>query len=168
MSIPKRVAVGALSLSALAFIGLTSEEGFTDKAVIPTRGDRPTVGLGSTYRDDGTPVRMGDTITVPQAIKRSYSHITKDESRLRQCVTAPLSQVEYDTLVNFSYQYGVAATCASGMVRHANAGRYAQACGVYLEYRYSAGYDCSTPGNKVCSGVWARSQARYAACLEAQ
>ena len=29
-------------------------------------------------------------------------------------------------------------------------------------------YDCSTPGNKVCRGVWTRQQARHAACMEAQ
>jgi hypothetical protein len=29
-------------------------------------------------------------------------------------------------------------------------------------------FDCSTPGNKVCRGVWTRQQARHAACMEAQ
>jgi hypothetical protein len=35
-------------------------------------------------------------------------------------------------------------------------------------YKFSAGYDCSTPGNKICSDVWNRSKDRYAACMGAQ
>ena len=42
-----RVAVGALSLSAAALIGLATHEGYTGKAVIPTKGDVPTVGFGA-------------------------------------------------------------------------------------------------------------------------
>ena len=163
-----RTTVAALALSATALVALVSHEGYTDKAVVPTKGDRPTIGFGSTFRDDGTPVQMGDTITAPKALARTLAHIQKDESALRQCVTAPLHQREYDLLVDFSYQYGAKATCASSMVRLANAGRYAESCGAYLRYRFAAGYDCSTPGNKRCWGVWTRQLNRYNQCMEAQ
>ena len=43
-----------------------------------------------------------------------------------------------------------------------------QACQALLRYRFSAGYDCSTPGNRICPGVWTRQQARHAACMAAQ
>lgn len=163
-----RTKIGALSLSAVAFIGLVTHEGYKESAYIPTVGDKYTIGFGSTFRDDGSPVRMGDTITPPQALARTLAHIEKDESALRQCVTAPLHQREYDLLVDFSYQYGAKATCASSMVRLVNAGQYAQACGAYLRYRFAAGYDCSTPGNKRCMGVWTRQLNRYTSCMEAQ
>ena len=163
-----RIATAILSLSAAALVAITASEGYTDKAIIPTQGDRPTVGFGSTYRDDGSPVRMGDTITAPKALARTLAHIQKDESALRQCVTAPLHQREYDLLVDFSYQYGAKATCASSIVRLVNAGQYAQACGAYLRYRFAAGYDCSTPGNKRCWGVWTRQLNRYNQCMEVQ
>lgn len=164
----QRTAIASLTLSAAALVGLVAHEGFTDRAFIPTQGDRATVGFGSTFRDDGTPVQMGDTITPQRALKRTLAHIGKDEGRLRGCVTAPLSQVEYDTLVDFSYQYGVATTCGSSIMRHLNAGRYAQSCNSYLAFRFAAGYDCSTPGNKRCAGVWTRQLERQAACLNAQ
>ena len=42
-----RVLVAGLSLSAAAFVGLAVHEGYTSRAVVPTKGDRPTVGFGS-------------------------------------------------------------------------------------------------------------------------
>lgn len=168
MSQKSRIIVAALSLSAAAFVGLTIEEGYTEKAVIPTKGDRATVGFGSTFRDDGTPVRMGDTITPPKALARTLNHIGKDEGMIKRCVTAPLNQVEYDTLVSFAYQYGADTLCKSSIVARANAGDYAGACDAYLKYRFAAGYDCSTPGNKRCAGVWTRQLERYNACKGAK
>ena len=163
-----RIAFAALTLSAAGFAGLVLEESYTSSAVVPTKGDRPTVGFGSTFRDDGSPVQMGDTITPARAIARSVAHIAKDESGLRKCVTGAMSQVEYDILLKFSYQYGVAATCNSSMVRNVNAGNYARACEGYTLYKFSAGFDCSTPGNRVCGGVWTRNLERRDMCLAAQ
>lgn len=167
-----RVLVAALSVSAAAFGALVTHEAYTDKAVIPTKGDRPTVGFGSTFDEKGAPVRMGDTITPVQAVQRSLAHIAKDETRLKSCVTAPLSQGEYDVLVSFAYQYGSKVACESSVVRLINAQRYAEACDAYLLYKRAAGYDCSTlidgEPNKRCWGVWERSLWRQRACLEAQ
>ena len=187
---PTRIAVAALSLSAAGFVGLVAHEGYTDRAIIPVKGDRPTVGFGSTFRDDGTPVRMGDTITPPRAVARTMAHIAKDETRLKQCVTAPVNQVEYDLLVDHAYQYGAVATCGSGVVRLTNQARYAEACEAYLAWRFmtspvarpgwepfrfdSSGrpirwrFDCTTPGNRVCAGVGKRSAERAAKCMAAQ
>jgi lysozyme len=162
-----RTAIGALSLSAAAFVALVAHEGYTDRAIIPVKGDRPTVGFGSTFRDDGTPVQMGDTITAPRAVARSLAHISKDETALKRCVTGPLSQAEYDGLVDFSYQYGTAAACRSSIVRHINAGEYVQACQAYGRFKYVAGRDCSIRSNG-CYGVWTRSQERVRKCMEAQ
>lgn len=163
-----RIAIAALSLSAAGLVGIVAHEGYTERAVVPTQNDRPTVGFGSTFREDGTPVQMGDAITPHRALARTAAHIAKDESGLKRCVTGALNQTEYDVLVDFAYQYGVPATCASRMVREVNAGNYAAACRAYTLYRYSGGFDCSTPGNRRCWGVWARNLERQKRCLEAQ
>ena len=163
-----RVRVAVLAFSLAGFVGLVAHESYTDRAIVPTKNDRPTVGFGSTFRDDGRPVQMGDTITPPKAIARSAAHIAKDEAGLKRCVTGDMNQVEYDTLVDFAYQYGVAATCSSSMVRGINAGDYVVACNAYTRYKFSGGFDCSIPGNKVCAGVWARNLERQAKCLSAQ
>lgn len=162
-----RTAVAALSVSAAAFVALIGQEGWTDKAVIPVKGDVPTVGPGLTKRADGSPVQLGDTVKPLEGVQRSLSHIQSGERSIKSCVTAPLSQAEYDLMVDFSYQYGTAALCKSSIAGEANAGRYQQSCEAYLKYRFVAGRDCSLAGSG-CRGVWTRSQGRYQACMAAQ
>lgn len=164
-----RIHIAALSLSAAAFVGLVLSEGYSDTAIIPITGDRPTVGFGSTFDESGRPVKAGDKITPPKAVARSLIHIQKDETRLKQCVTAPLSQVEYDILVDFAYWRGAGGACRSDVVKHINAGRYADACAAYLvlDSRRAAGKDCAIAANK-CRGVWLRAQERNAKCMGAQ
>ncbi len=172
----RRVSVAVLTLSAAGLVSILSQEDYTERAIIPTKNDRPTVGFGSTFRDDGTPVRMGDTIKPVQAIKRSIAHIAKDETALKKCVTGPMSQVEYDILVDFFYQYGQTQTCNSSMVRFVNEGKYTQSCNAYTLYKKSGGYDCSAmiktkdgyKRNDVCWGVWTRNLERRDKCLAAQ
>jgi len=164
-----RIVIPGLSLSAMAFVGLLLSEGYTDTAVVPIAGDRPTVGFGSTFKEDGSPVKMGDTITPPKAVARSLDHIQKSEAVLKKCVTAPLSQAEYDILVDFSYWRGANGACRSDVVKHINAQRYADACAAYLllDSRRAAGKDCSLPGSG-CRGVWLRAQERNRQCMEVQ
>jgi len=163
-----RISALALTLSFGGWVWLAQEESYTPQAVIPTKGDVPTVGFGSTRHADGSPVQLGDKLDPVRAVRTSAAHLSRDEAALRKCVTAPVSQAEWDLLVDFAYQYGAPTACKSAMVRAINAGRYAEACEGYLLYRYAAGFDCSTPGNKRCAGVWTRSQARAQKCREAQ
>lgn len=167
-----RSVISALTLSAAGLVSIFQDELFVDKAMIPTKNDRPTVGFGSTFREDGSPVQMGDTIGPVQAISRSLAHINKDEARLKRCVTGAMYQAEYDILVDFSYQYGVRRTCESAMVLNTNAGNYEAACNSYTLYKRSGGYDCSTlingKPNKRCWGVWTRNLERKNRCLAAQ
>lgn len=182
-----RTQIAALSVSAAAFVALMGQEGWTEKAVIPVKGDVPTIGPGLTKRADGSPVQMGDTIKPLEGVRRSLAHIQKDEAGIKSCITAPLSQTEYDLALDFSYQYGVSAFCNSSIAREANAGRYVRSCEAYKEFRLVRAergerpgpgfvmgkdgvlrYDCSTPGNRRCWGVWTRSQERYQTCMAAQ
>lgn len=163
-----RIVFASMLLSSVGLVALVLEEHYTGSAVIPTKNDRPTVGFGSTFREDGSPVQMGDTITPPKALARALAHIQKDKSGLDKCITGATNQVESDLLIKFSYQYGVRATCNSSMVRNVNAGRYVEACNAYTLYKYSGGFDCSIPGNKICAGVWSRNLKRKAQCLAAQ
>lgn len=117
-----------LALSAAGLVGITVSESFTDKAVIPVKGDVPTIGFGSTRRDDGTAVKMGDKITPPKALERALRDINKFEGAIKQCVTVPLYQHEYDAYVELAYNIGPAAFCGSTLVRKLNAADYAGAC----------------------------------------
>lgn len=167
-----RTAIGSLTLSFAAGVALLADEGFTDRAVIPVKGDVPTVGFGMTERPNGTPVRMGDTTTPVDALKRSQAYLARAEGRVKACVTADLYPDEFDTMMNFGYQYGQTALCKSDIVKKANVGDYIGSCKAYLNYRFVKGYDCSTmidgQRNKVCWGVWTRSKERHDKCMGAQ
>jgi len=164
-----RILVAALSLSAAAFVGLTLDEGYSRAAMIPTRGDVPTLGFGSTTHADGRAVKLGDTTTPPQALQRTLVYLQADEADMRRTLAGvALHQAEYDVYIDWRYQYGATAWRNSSMLRELKAGNYSAACQALLRYRYSAGFDCATPGNRVCSGVWTRQQARHAQCMAAQ
>lgn len=164
-----RLAIAAMTLSASAFVGILSNEGYTETAVVPTRNDRPTVGFGSTFRDDGTPVRIGDRITPLRAVQRAATHLTREEAAFRASLPGvELHQAEYDVYMDWIYQYGAGAWAASSMRRELLAGRHAAACDALLLYRKSGGHDCSIPGNKICAGVWTRQLSRHKTCMEAQ
>ena len=171
MNLPNkgRIAIGALSLSAAGFLGIVTSESYTDTAVIPTQNDRPTVGFGSTFNEDGTPVKMGDKTTPARALLKAQAHITKEEQIFRASLPeVKLYQAEYDLYMDWVYQYGTGAWMNSSMRRELLAGDYRGACDALLKYKFSGGHDCSVPGNKVCYGVWARQLARHKKCMEAQ
>lgn len=118
-----RRAVASLTLSAAALVGIVMSESYTDRAVIPVPGDVPTIGFGTT---EG--VKLGDKITPPVALKRALVDVQKFEGALKACVTAPLSQGEYDAWISFSYNVGASAFCRSTAVKKLNAGDYEGAC----------------------------------------
>ena len=169
MSKGPRLAIAALALSAAGLVGLVNHEGFVKDAMTPIPGDRPTVGFGSTFKEDGTPVQLGDSVTPHRALRMSLTHIAKDELNLKRCVSAPMSQVEYDILVDFAYWRGSGGACRSEVVKAINRGDYVASCEAYLKLdsRRAAGKDCKDPLNR-CRGVWLRAQDRYKRCMEAQ
>ena len=165
-----RITVAALSLSAAALVGLVVHEGYTDRAIIPTQGDVPTLGFGSTQHEDGTRVRMGERTDPVNALKKAHAHITREEQRFRSSLPgAHLTQAEYDLYIDWVYQYGMGAWHKPKSPRTwLLQGEHVAACDALLHWRFVGSYDCSTPGNRRCMGVWTRQQARHKACLEAQ
>lgn len=166
-SSPVRVAVAALALSAAGFAGWIASEGFSERPIIPTRGDVPTIGHGSTRYEDGTPVRMTDPpITRERAAELARNLHSEEEARFRASLPGvKLTQGEFDLYLDFTGQYGIGNWRQSSMRRHLLAGEYRQACDALLRYRFAAGFDCSTPGNRRCPGVWTRQQERHAKCI---
>ncbi|KAF1017683.1 MAG: hypothetical protein GAK31_00951 [Stenotrophomonas maltophilia] len=173
-SIVPRVLASALALSAAAFGTWVAREGYTAKPVIPTRGDVPTIGHGSTRYEDGTPVQMSDApITRKRAAELAWSLHEQDQQPFRASIPGvALTQGEYDVYVDFVGQYGIGNWRASSMRRELLSGNYRKACDALLLYRRAAGYDCSTlvngKPNTRCYGVWERQQQRHAKCLAEQ
>lgn len=167
--IRNRVAVGLLTLSLGGFGAWQVNEGFTDHAVIPTKGDVPTIGHGSTRYEDGRPVQMGDTITRQRAEVLARNLNSQAEKEFAASLPGvKLYQDEFDLYMDFVGQYGMGTWRKGSPRKSLLAGQYAQACNDLLKYRFAAGYDCSTPGNKRCWGVWARQLKRHSQCMGAQ
>lgn len=165
----KRIAVGLLSISAAGFATWQASEGLTTVAVIPTKGDVPTIGHGSTRYEDGSPVRMGDTITPQRAEILARNLNSQAEKQFAASLPGvKLYQDEFDIYMDFVGQYGIGTWRTGSPRRDLLAGNYAQACHDLLKYKFAAGFDCSTPGNKRCWGVWARQLERHAKCMAAQ
>ena len=147
-----RTKIGALALSAAALVGLALHEGYSDRAIIPVPGDVPTIGFGTT---EG--VKMGDRITAPQALARKLADVQKFEGALKQCVTVPLHQHEYDAYISLSYNIGSRAFCNSTLVRVLNQGQYEEACRQILRWDRFKG--------EPLRGLTIRRQAEYKQCM---
>lgn len=169
-----RVAIAGLSLSAAAFVSILTHEGYTSKATIPVPGDVPTFGFGTT---EG--VKLGQSIDPVTAVIRAQRDVVKFESGLKQCVTAPLYQYEYDTYTSMVYNMGAARFCASSIPAKLNAGQYEEACKTILEFtcgpatqatRAKKGEKCyhKTRPLRHLPGLANRRQKEYEQCIGKQ
>lgn len=157
-----RTAIAALTLSASALVALVISEGYRGEAYIPTAGDVPTIGFGSTRN-----VRMGDRVDPVNALARVQREISGEyEVAVKQCVHVPMYQYEFDAMVETTYNIGAKAFCSSTMVRRLNAGDYQGACDAILLWKMYKGKDCSKPENKrLCGGIWTRRQEARSKCM---
>lgn len=165
-----------LAASAAFFTSLEIHEGYSAKPYKDT-GGVVTQGIGSTVKPDGTKITMADpAITRKTAQEWAKAHVFKDEVVFRNSLQGvKLSQVEYDTYLDFSYNFGQANWKQSSMLRNLKAGQHKQACNSLLKWKYVTKYvqkkkvslDCSVRSNN-CYGVWVRQVERHSKCIGAQ
>lgn len=156
-----RFGLGALALSAAGLVGIVVQEGYSDAAIIPVKGDVPTIGFGST-----TGVKLGDKTTPPRALARALADVQAYEGALKRCVTVPLYQHEYDAYVSLAYNIGPTAFCSSMLVKKLSAPDYPGACAEILRWKNFQGHDCSKAEYKsLCGGLWTRRQAEFKQCM---
>lgn len=169
----QRVAAALLTLSAAGFGLWRTHEGFTAAPVIPTRGDVPTIGHGSTRYEDGTPVKLTD----PPITRKRAEELARNLNRQAEqafVATIPgvkLTQGEFDLYMDFVGNFGLKNWKESSMRRLLMAGQFRQACDALLMWRRQGGRDCSLPENagpQGCRGVWTRQQDRHARCVAEQ
>jgi len=177
-----RVAAALLTLSAAGFAAWAVSEGFTPTPVIPTQGDVPTIGLGSTRYEDGTPVKLTDPPITRERAEQLARHLhSEEEERFEASIHGvKLTQGEYDLYLDFTGQFGIGNWRSSTMRRELlatvgdpdPASHYLAACHALLLWKKAGGYDCSTlidgKPNKRCWGVWDRQLKRHAKCLAEQ
>jgi len=157
-----------LAASAAFFVGLEKYEGYSAKPYKDS-GGVVTQGIGSTAKPDGKPIKMTDpAITRKTAQEWAKAHVSKDEIVFRKSLQGvKLSQIEYDTYLDFTYNFGQANWNSSSMLQNLKQGKYVQACQSLLKWKYVAKRDCSIRSNN-CYGVWTRQVDRYQKCMGAQ
>ena len=104
-------------------------EGFSGK---PYLDDAlvPTIGYGTThYGIDGRAVTLDDvTISKDTASYLLESQINETYGRaVNHAVRVPINQNQYDALVSFTYNVGVAGLHASNVLKYINKGKLAEA-----------------------------------------
>ena len=147
-----RARVASLSISAIAFVGLLTYEGYTDRAVIPVPGDKPTMGFCTT---DG--VTMNSRTNPVEAVQRALKDAAKFEGAVKTCVKVPLHQYEYDAYISLSYNIGSFAFCKSSLVALLNQEKYEEACKQILRWDKFKG--------QPLKGLTIRRQSEHQRCI---
>jgi lysozyme len=70
----------------------------------------PTIGVGNTYYLNGNKVKIGDKITLPQAMELFESLLPKYEKTVLNAIKVPLTQNQFDALVSFCWNCGSSKT----------------------------------------------------------
>jgi lysozyme len=146
-----RKALVTLALSGLGLIGIATHEGFSSTAYQDIVGVW-TIGFGTT-KD----VKPQDRIDPVKALQRKAEDIVKFEGAMKQCVSVPLHQHEYDAYVSLAYNIGPSAFCGSTLVRKLNQGDYEGACKEILRW--------DRAGGRVVKGLAVRREAEYKQCI---
>jgi lysozyme len=145
-----RLALATMALSASALVGIANWEGYSERAYKDIVGVW-TIGFGTTQD-----VKPGQSIDPVKALQRKVEDIAKFEGAIKQCVTVPLYQHEYDAYLSLAYNIGPNAFCKSTLVRKVNARDYEGACKEILRW--------DRAGGKVVQGLTNRRQAEYRQC----
>lgn len=94
-----------------------------------------TLGLGSTRYPDGTPVKQGDRLlSEDEAWELFENTIRPYEEALKESITVPLNQCQYNALLSFIYNVGIGAFKSSTLLKRLNAGLLDDVPGEFLRW----------------------------------
>ena len=133
-------------------------EGFSSKPYLCPAG-KATVGFGSTFYEDGTPVKLTDPpITEERAKDIVYTVLYKQfEYALNNAISVPVTQNQFDALLDWTYNVGVGNMKTSTLLRKLNQKDYAGAADQLLMWNKA--------GGKELAGLTKRRQAERALFL---
>ncbi len=114
-------------------------EGFSAKPYLCPAGV-PTIGYGSTRDTDGKPISMTHpVITEAQAKALMLATLVTYEGAVNRYVKVPLTQNQFDALVDFAYNAGTKALLTSKLLIKLNAGKYVEASQEFPKWVYAGG-----------------------------
>jgi len=118
-----------------------------------TGGDPWTIGYGHT----GPDVHKGLTITRARALALLRQDVQTAVQGVRVAVRRPISQGQFDALVDFAFNVGVGAMKGSTLIRKLNAGDVTGAAAEFLKWTHA--------GGRVMPGLVARRKVEMAMFL---
>lgn len=113
-----------------------------------------TIGYGATRG-----ITEGMTITNEQAERMLVNDVGRFEPEVERLVKVPLSQVQWDALMSFTYNLGAANLGSSTLLKLLNAGDYSGAAEQFLRWNKA--------GGQVLAGLTKRRAAERAMFLGA-
>ena len=126
-------------------------EGFSAKPYLCPAGV-PTIGYGATYYPDGKKVTLRDKpVTEADATAMLRSMLVQYENGVSRYVQVPITQGQFDALVSFAYNLGLAALKGSTLLRLVNERNYVGAAAQFSRWNKA--------GGKVLPGLTRRREA---------
>jgi len=116
---------------------IQDSEGFRAKAYQDTGGVW-TIGFGST-RIFGRPVRSGDVVSNEQAVNQLRADVASAELSVGRLVKVPLTQNQFDSLVDFVYNLGEGQFTKSTLLKKLNLKDYVGASGEFQKWVFDNG-----------------------------
>lgn len=129
-----RQPLSVLLITAVLTGSVMLYESYSPVAYIPIKDDKITIGHGSTEYPNGEPIKLGDKIDRKTADLYLQHDLDKFKVGMSKCITAPLSQNEFDAMLSLTYNIGSSAFCSSSIPRKLNAGYYKEACLTILQF----------------------------------
>ncbi len=114
-------------------------EGFKSKPYLDSVG-KATIGYGSTYYVDGTPVSMADKpINQTKASQLLLKTLELFSKRVDELIEVPVTTNQFSALVSFSYNVGVHNFKISTLRHELNRGKFVEAANEFPKWRKAGG-----------------------------
>jgi len=118
---------------------LKKSEGFRDRTYLDLAGF-PTIGFGHRLLH---PESFPNGISEEQAAEILLSDVRDAEQAVQRLVKVPLTQGQFDALVDFCFNLGQGRLASSSLLECLNAGQYAAAAGQLLRWDHAGARESS-------------------------
>ncbi len=150
-----------MKFSAAGMELLKRSEGFRSRVYLDAAG-LPTIGYGHRLLH---PESCPDGIDEPQAAEILAADVREAEEAVERLVKVPLSQGQFDALVDFCFNLGAGRLASSTLLTILNRGRYDDAAEQLLRWDHAGGEEIAAlkARREAEAELWGRAQARQEA-----
>jgi lysozyme len=140
---------------------LKKSEGFRNRAYRDAAGF-PTIGYGHRLLN---PASFPDGIDEPHAAQILVSDVRDAEQAVERLVKVPLTQGQFDALVDFCFNLGAGKLATSTLLKVLNGGRYDDAAEQLLRWDQAGGLELDTlkARREAEAELWRNAQGQQAA-----